>query len=1286
MKRFTRLGVAVLAVFVLVLTALISQGTAHGKKPTPLPQATKVIFFAADGMRPDLMERYADKGLMPTYRDLMRNGVRGANGLKQAFPPNTGVGWATLATGAWPSEHGSMNNTFHRPGDASVAQNPPPPAPPFPANTFVGFNNSTSFATPNILQTDTLPQAAERAGKKVVAVEWAAARGYANPAIQGPVVDFRTFIGGRGITLNFDIPGQTAAAFFVQYQQRALADATGWTSVPTSFSTPKETFFSHGSASIPGGGIWDVYVYDSTNDGRTNYNRALVVNRSAAKNGAMAVANMSPGQWDDTKVTLTSAAGALAGRTAGFYMKLIDLNADASRFRLYFTSVQRANATYNALGSTGSAEFEETLNRDFPTNTAADFAPLEAGIVDEDTYVQQGLMWKDSIHAYLRYIFNTLNVKPDLLMLGTPVTDEFQHQFTGLITPKDLDGDRNPYFDDLNADGNKDRRIKQREGYIRASYEEADETLGLGRSLMGKKDTTVFASSDHGFAPQWYAVNASKVLVDAGLQVAEQSGNCRMTTAELPTTANPAPVQTTKAKACYAGGMAGIYIRLEGRDPSLPGPGLVPAAQYEAVRTQIINAFQGLTDPANPGKQVVARIFKKEELIDVDGTDALNSTRSADVVVVLRPPYQFDAATPGVRIAFSQFFGQHGYLPDLVNLKRNVNMHGTFVAAGPGIQGGGGHSRSRHDDDDDDDDDDDGGRGGRLISGVEAIDLAPTIAFLMRIQGPTSASGDILYKALDVERGRLTEVQLLGFNDFHGNLEPPSGSGGRIGTTNAGGVEFFASHIKRLRANNPQTLTVSAGDLIGATPLISALFHDEPTIEAANLFGLDLNGVGNHEFDEGEVELQRMQNGGCHPVDDCQDGDPFLGADFGFLAANVKYKADGRPIFPPYAIRRFGNVKVAFVGMTLEGTPTIVTPAGISHLNFLDEADTVNALVPELKAQGVETIVVLMHEGGSTSAALTERSSNECVNPTGPLPEIVSRTNPEVDIYITGHTNWAVNCRLFGIHVTGASASGRLVTDFDLTIDTITKELVHTRIANRIAHRDIARDAAQTALVNKYRTLSAPLANRVIGKITADITSAANTAGESALGDVIADSQLLATTPADRGNAVVAFMNPGGIRANLLFANSPGGEAPGEVTYGEVFAVQPFGNSLVTMTLTGAQIDTLLEQQFDNPTVGASRMLQVSNSFRYSWSASAATGSKVNPASITINGTPIDLGASYRVTVNNFMADGGDNYFVLRDGHTRLGGDVDLDALEKLFIANPGGVAPGPQNRITRLP
>ena len=416
---------------VAVLTLFVVGGAAAGgsKKHKGEPDfdfSDKVVMFAADGMRPDLVDRYAKKGLLPEMDDLMDDGLKGRNGLLQAFPPNTGVGWASLATGAWPSSHGSTNNTFHRTGETN-------------------FNNSTSFATTGILQADTIAQAAERAGKKVVAMEWVAARGY-TPALQGPVVDFRSFFGGRGITLNFDIPGQTAAAFGVQYQQKELAPAVGWTNVPTSFSPAKQTSFTQNNSLIPGNGVWDVYVFDSTNDSTVNYDRVLVVNASNSKNGSTAVATLAQGQWADAKVTLLPVPppNPIPARAAGFYMKLIDLSADSERFRLYFTSVQRANATYNALGTAGSLAFEETLNRDFPTSTAADFAPLEAGIVDEDTYIEQGLMWKDAHWEYLKYIITTLGVKPDLLMVGTPVTDEFQHQFMGLITPKAIDGRNQP--------------------------------------------------------------------------------------------------------------------------------------------------------------------------------------------------------------------------------------------------------------------------------------------------------------------------------------------------------------------------------------------------------------------------------------------------------------------------------------------------------------------------------------------------------------------------------------------------------------------------------------------------------------------------------------------------------------------------------------------------------------------------------------------------------------------------------------------------------------------------
>jgi 5'-nucleotidase len=557
--------------------------------------------------------------------------------------------------------------------------------------------------------------------------------------------------------------------------------------------------------------------------------------------------------------------------------------------------------------------------------------------------------------------------------------------------------------------------------------------------------------------------------------------------------------------------------------------------------------------------------------------------------------------------------------------------------------------------------------------------------------------------AAKVDGPKRTEIQILGLNDFHGQLEPvpATSSGGRIGATPAGGAEYLATHVRQLRATNPQnTVFVSAGDLIGATPLLSALFHDEPTIEAFNLMKLDYNGVGNHEFDEGVDELLRMQYGnrrggggrldGCHPVDGCLDGDGFGGATFDFLAANVTYKSDGKTIFPPYKIHNFnGGAKAAFIGMTLEGTPSIVTPAGISHVDFLDEAETVNRLVPELKRRGVRTIIVLLHEGGSVDApgngAGSETAINECSNPRGPLPPIVEAMDDEVDVVVTGHTNWAVNCVIDGKIVTGAAATGRLVTDIDLTIDHATGDVVKalTRVNNRIVTQTVPKAADITALIAKYNEVVAPLRDRVIGEISANITRAANTAGESALGDVIADAQLFATTPAELGGAVMAFMNPGGIRADLTYPSSPAGEGDGKVTYGEAFNVQPFGNSLVTMTLNGAQIDTLLEQQFDNPGPGASRMLQISEGLAYTWSAGAPLGSKVT--NITLNGLPISPGTDYRVTVNSFLADGGDNFFVLKDGTSRLGGDVDLDALEKYFVAE-GVVDPGPQDRITRVP
>ncbi len=525
------------------------------------------------------------------------------------------------------------------------------------------------------------------------------------------------------------------------------------------------------------------------------------------------------------------------------------------------------------------------------------------------------------------------------------------------------------------------------------------------------------------------------------------------------------------------------------------------------------------------------------------------------------------------------------------------------------------------------------------------------------------------------ENSKEVNLQILAINDFHGNIATSSGSFGGTGR-----ADYLAANIAAREAEADNSIFVSAGDLIGASPLISALFHDEPTIEAMNLLGLDINGVGNHEFDEGPEELLRMANGGSHPVDGDLDGDGFAGADFEFLAANVVVDATGETLFPAYTVKNYQGVKVAFIGMTLEGTPSIVTPSGVAGLTFKDEAETVNALIPQLQKNNIESFVILLHEGGQSDGG-----QNDCgTELTGPIAEIVPLLDDAVDLVIAGHTNDEFVCEIDGKWVTMADNRGRLFTDIDVTLNRVTKDMTVQSIEN-VANLQagVTPDPEVTALIDKYDAASAPLANAVIGSITADILRANNAAGESALGDVIADVQLDATDDPGFGDAVVAFMNPGGIRDDMLFAEISGGEAAGEVTFGEAFSVQPFGNSLVTMTLTGAQIYDLLEEQWlDQP---FPRILQPSAGFTYTWDANEPDGAKVVAGSVEIGGVPIDAGTGYRVTVNSFLADGGDNFATLVDGTNRLGGEVDIDALVTYFGAN-SPVAPGAQDRITVLP
>ncbi len=543
---------------------------------------------------------------------------------------------------------------------------------------------------------------------------------------------------------------------------------------------------------------------------------------------------------------------------------------------------------------------------------------------------------------------------------------------------------------------------------------------------------------------------------------------------------------------------------------------------------------------------------------------------------------------------------------------------------------------------------------------------------------------------------QLVDVQLLAFNDYHGHLE--STGNGTVGGVEAGGGEYLSSMLAQLRNGNRFSVTVAAGDLIGGSTAFSGLFHDEPSVESLNAMGLDISSVGNHEFDEGVIELKRMQRGGCHPVDGCYFEDfPYAGADFKWLAANTVNETTGKTPLPPFAIKKFKGVKVAFIGMTLEATSTLVAAEGIVGWDFLDEAETANALVPILRRRGVKAIVVLLHEGGSQNPAPGEVDS--CENISGPIVAINDALSPEIDVLITGHTHLPYNCVLPDAAgkpriVTSAYSYGRVVSEFNLVLDRRTQDIrrdLSTATNHVVDQSTIPADPAVTAVIDKWQPLFDESANIPVGTISADINRGGDPTGsdrgvESAAGNLVADAQAWSTSSS---GAQVAFMNPGGVRSDLTYLDSTG-EGDGVVTYGEAFTFQPFGNTVLTFAMTGAQIVSVLEEQCQP--AGSSRPflhLGVSDGFTYDLSKTITAGdcTSVSISNVQVNGVPLDTAASYMVTANSFLADGGDNFttFATIDPGSRIDGGNDLEALSN-YLAAFSPVAPPSTDRVNELP
>jgi 2',3'-cyclic-nucleotide 2'-phosphodiesterase (5'-nucleotidase family) len=781
------------------------------------------------------------------------------------------------------------------------------------------------------------------------------------------------------------------------------------------------------------------------------------------------------------------------------------------------------------------------------------------------------------------------------------------------MTPE-VYGITNPYYNSYTSYG-RVITAATANGYIRKAYMEADETLALGRTLMGGTPTT-FAASDHGFAAQWLAVNAGKVLHDAGLTGTEVFSNCRTS----PQTGTPA-AYTDRVKVCWAGGTAQVYV-----NPTLP-----TGVTYEQVRTAVVKAFSALADPANPGAQVVLKILKKEELRNVDGSDSLHPSRSGDVVVVLKPPYQFDAATLGQTIAFSQFFGQHGYLPETVEPASSwdlllgrvgaVNMHATFVAAGPGIRKQG------------------------PVKGVRAVDLAPTISFLLGIPGPVNARGKILY-TLFPSPGQWNEATILYISDFHGQLTPLSQTADTFAAPSfgIGGAAYLKPWFDTYRAEamgglkGGNHITLSGGDAVGAAPPISTFFGDKPTMKVLNMLGLSADTLGNHNFDRGSAYLRTT----LIPL-----------ADFPYLSANTVFASNGKLPASWKASRTFSvaGFKLGVVGYTLPELATLIFPGYLNPFKVTNPKTAVNAEAASLRSQGkADAVIAIGHIGGD---------GTDVTSPTGALVQLADGLKG-VDAVMGGHTHAQyITYRPTGVLVAENPNSGQRFTRIRLTVDASSKTVIYkTADYHRPWDLGVTPDPAIKAYLDDLTTQLGPIFNTQTGGSSVKIPRADSCGRsdgrlcESLIGDLSTDA-LRKTYNTD-----FAITNSGGLRADLT---CPSPDIAGDfcpsftpppypITRGSVLGVLPFGNVVFTVTVNGAELKTFLENGVSSMPAANGRFPQVSG-LCFTYDVALPAGSRVlsavrQAADGKCTGAPVDFTAAstYKIAENDFMATGGDGY------------------------------------------
>lgn len=1188
----------------LVSSLLTPSVLAAQDDATPVAAAaTPLIVAAVTGWDDAAAAAMLQDGSLPTLATLVEEGSRG----DLLSPGSTGPALTTLLTGAWPAEHGVVAETFFRTGSPD-------------------FTDVATWTDPGIVQADTLPLAAERAGKVVVAVGWP---GLDNEeaVLQGPVIGTAEAFSLPSVARTGATANEIAATSATAAEMAALefAPASGWENLPASFSEPQEASFTLGTTddALNPERTLNVLALDSSDDGAVNYDQAIV---AAEKDGELTTP-VAAGDWGEAAVTLE---GDLAGATAGFTYKVLDLAPDLSQVSVYVTPVSRLRASWAGCqdqdACVAEGGFAESANQRLGVAIALDDAALRAGLIDQQTFAEQSAANLAQMQEAVNYLTGDLSVKPDLLLLGVAVAPSVARG-SAVATPV----------------------TSQSTSASAIDYLAVDALLGQAGTALGGNPNLILSGLGTGVETN-QVLDAGVVLAEAGLTEGAQPGNCLPAPITAPE-GTPDPEELPvgpQLKACWDGQVAQIYVNLDGREAA----GSVAEDAFGNLQDKIVAAFTAVQDPNSPGAGVVANVYRQSEARNVDGLDLLHPSRTGDVVVVLNAPYRFGSTADGAVVAEA---GVVAAAPAVVN--------GTLLMAGPALAAG-------------------------VDVSAPATDLAPTSAMLLGVPGPHNGSGNLLLNALR-DGGSLRDVTILDISDFHGQLPPLSASADSIDADGAVGSSYLVGGVAaldqwfdlyRAHARGP-VLLVAAGDSVGATPPISTAFGDKPTIEIMDDMGFSADALGNHNFD---VSSDYMFTE-LAPLADF----PYLSVNL-VPARDDATPVAGEAPFQPSVLFDLEGAKIGLIGFSNPDIPSLTRPGALDPYRVIDPVQPITDEAARLREQGAMAVVAMGHMG-ALSGTLTD-PAGPVVDVADAVQGVDVLIGDHTDVQVSAVRPNGVlltENRSKGVMFTRVN----LVVNVDTGDLVYVSTDFHRPWVVGVTPDPVIEARLESLQAELAPTLGQVIGSGAMAIPRSDSCGMeTGRTCESLIGDVLTDAMRtsyntdFALTNSGGIRAALTCPPEGGDFC-------PTDQGANQITQGQVLNVLPFGNVAVTLEITGAELKAMLETGVSHMPDASGAFPQISG-FCFTYDISHEAGDRVTGAvrqatDGSCTGDPIDFSenAAYTLTTNDFTASGGDGYpnLLSRASSRDVLANVLVDAIsETSALALPGeALNPQIQGRIT---